>query len=414
MPGNQGNPAAYVDCVSYGAYTGGGNVHTSAPAPLAPFGRSLERVSETHSSAIDFACVQPANPENNVRQVGSIAGSEGCPFCGDGNQDAGEQCDGMDDGACPGLCLASCLCENTCGNEVIEGAEACDGSDDAACPGRCQVNCTCGPDGALEKADQKCVSTLGKASASAVSAYGKAAVSCVSAFAGGKTLDPPLLCVDDDPRGRLAKVEAKFEASLAKACSASPYALDCVAPCDDTDAGGLSDAVDDEGELVACLGCLNRAVSVGDVAPLGLHGALIDGATLATSQDDKALARCQASLVKGAEKLFATRLKAQLACVKAELKAGTAPSALAGACVGADPRGKIAASVTKLEAQLAKCPASPVFDAGACTGLSGGPLAQCVGRTTSCSACRWGRTLLGDATLDCDLIDNASIDSSCP
>jgi hypothetical protein len=70
-------------------------------------------------------CLEPGGP-NECR----------CPVCGDGeqNQDT-EECDG-NDGQCPGECLPSCLCPG-CGNNVTEAPETCDGTDDAACPGLC-------------------------------------------------------------------------------------------------------------------------------------------------------------------------------------------------------------------------------------------------------------------------------------
>jgi RHS repeat-associated protein len=82
------------------------------------------------------------------------------PMCGDDvvNQ-LGEECDGADDGACPGLCDDECRCaEPVCGDDRINDAgEECDGSDAAACPGLCRQNCTCPPaicgNGVLEQAE---------------------------------------------------------------------------------------------------------------------------------------------------------------------------------------------------------------------------------------------------------------------
>ncbi len=114
-----------------------------------------------------------------------------CPFCGDEDVSAGEDCDGgvccttgcafdtgtecrpstdacdpaeSCDGAgsdCPadvvimdcidsdGCCLAECNaandddCAAVCGNGIVEAAEVCDAADDAACPGACLANCAC-------------------------------------------------------------------------------------------------------------------------------------------------------------------------------------------------------------------------------------------------------------------------------
>ncbi|MFQ5413378.1 MAG: IPTL-CTERM sorting domain-containing protein [Phycisphaerae bacterium] len=72
------------------------------------------------------------------------------PVCGNNVTEAGEQCDGTDDAACPGQCLPNCTCpQPVCGNNITEPGEDCDGTDDAACPGQCQPDCTCPPDGAI-------------------------------------------------------------------------------------------------------------------------------------------------------------------------------------------------------------------------------------------------------------------------
>jgi hypothetical protein len=68
------------------------------------------------------------------------------PRCGDNviNQ-AGEECDGTDDTACPGQCLPDCTCPAAiCGDDVVnQPGEMCDGTDDAACPGECLPDCAC-------------------------------------------------------------------------------------------------------------------------------------------------------------------------------------------------------------------------------------------------------------------------------
>lgn len=67
------------------------------------------------------------------------------PSCGNDVVEVGEQCDGTDDAACPGLCQGNCTCpQPECGNDIKEADEECDGTDDAACPGACETDCTCG------------------------------------------------------------------------------------------------------------------------------------------------------------------------------------------------------------------------------------------------------------------------------
>jgi hypothetical protein len=104
----ESNPGSYVDCVTYGNYVGPGNIHTSAPNPLAPYGFSLRRSGDTDDTSTDFGCADPADPENNdlvtVDMPATTACSSGStttttasptttttlvgtPLCGDGNDD---------------------------------------------------------------------------------------------------------------------------------------------------------------------------------------------------------------------------------------------------------------------------------------------------------------------------------------
>lgn len=74
--------------------------------------------------------------------------------CGNGVVESGEQCDGADDTACPGLCLPpgdpkGCTCGDGCGNGVVEPSlgETCDppGSVVGPCGQLCRSECTfCG------------------------------------------------------------------------------------------------------------------------------------------------------------------------------------------------------------------------------------------------------------------------------
>ncbi len=55
-------------------------------------------------------------------------------LCGDGtlNVTAGEECDGMDDSACPGVCLSDCTCGPFCDNGVCDPGE-----NSCTCPNDC-------------------------------------------------------------------------------------------------------------------------------------------------------------------------------------------------------------------------------------------------------------------------------------
>lgn len=413
-PTDQTNPAQYVDCVAYGNYIGPPNIHTSAPNPLNPFGRSLVRESETDNNAADFVCNDPAEPENNAMAVGSIAASDPCPVCGNDSQEGSEQCDGTDDLACPGLCELDCTCTTVCGNDLLEIGEQCDGSDDTACPGLCQFNCQCGPSGPLDSAGQKCANGVTKSASKVVATVGKVTAGCVKDFGSGKTMSAPIACVAADTKQKIDTSETKQHDTLHDMCPAAglPYATDCPAPCDATDAGGVSEAVDDHSEMHACLLCLDRAVSMPPTGDTGTHGLVLDGVTLATTAGDAPLASCQAGLVKAHEKLFATRIKESVSCLKTQLKAGATPP-VGAACIGADPKGKVTKARDKLIGIAADCTPPAAFDAGECAALTGSALSDCLVRVGACQACIWGNALLG-SIVDCDAFDNTVIDTSCP
>jgi hypothetical protein len=67
------------------------------------------------------------------------------PFCGNNVIESGEECDGINPGPCPtGVCDPDCTCEDPfCGNDIKEEGEECDGTDTVECPGACDVDCAC-------------------------------------------------------------------------------------------------------------------------------------------------------------------------------------------------------------------------------------------------------------------------------
>ena len=83
------------------------------------------------------------------------------PTCGNSRLDPGEECDGMNDAACPGACLSDCTCGPFCGDGSIDPGEECDdGGESATCDTDCTV-AECG-DGTLNvTAGEECNGGLG-------------------------------------------------------------------------------------------------------------------------------------------------------------------------------------------------------------------------------------------------------------
>jgi len=68
----------YVDCVAYGSYNGPTNSCIGTPTSLTPDGHSLARGADTRNNANDFECADPATPENNDGETGSLAATTPC------------------------------------------------------------------------------------------------------------------------------------------------------------------------------------------------------------------------------------------------------------------------------------------------------------------------------------------------
>ena len=70
--------ATYVDCVAYGTYSGPSNVKIGTPTALNADGHSLQRGTSTSNNAADFSCADPATPENNSGDKGSLPATSPC------------------------------------------------------------------------------------------------------------------------------------------------------------------------------------------------------------------------------------------------------------------------------------------------------------------------------------------------
>ena len=95
------------------------------------------------------------------------------PTCGNGSIDTGEECDGMDNSACPGACLSDCTCGSFCGDGVCDpGEDSCNCPDDCGTPPLSEVpgvTCTDGNDndcdGLTDSTDPDCAGAIPTVSA---------------------------------------------------------------------------------------------------------------------------------------------------------------------------------------------------------------------------------------------------------
>lgn len=70
--------ATYVDCLAYGTYSGPTNVRIGTPTSLNADGHALQRTQMTSNNAADFACADPATPQNNTGPAGSMPATSPC------------------------------------------------------------------------------------------------------------------------------------------------------------------------------------------------------------------------------------------------------------------------------------------------------------------------------------------------
>jgi hypothetical protein len=266
----------------------------------------------------------------------------------------------------------------------------------------------------LDGAEQKCSANMLKSSIKVLGALGKEAARCHSAIgkAGGGGADEVASCVTLDEKAKISTSAAKVDGAIQKYCVGVPYPMTCPLPCETIDDLGATTDIDDSAELQDCLACFNDSIGgVGTGAdPLlrGIHGAYLKDAAIPA---DKAVVKCQSSMIKGVNKLFQTQLKIASKCIDAELEAG-ALAAPDICTTNLATNSKVGAAIAKLATAAIKCSPPAPFDASSCSGLDGSVLSDCLDTIVACRACRWLNGMTG-GLLDCDTFDNAAVDASC-
>ena len=241
---------------------------------------------------------------------------------------------------------------------------------------------------AQSKNQQGCVNALNKDGAKVGATQGKENTSCIKNAGKGKESNAQG-CLTADSKGKVAKAASKISADFDKKCTA------------ETPTTGVPGVFSGTAAAVADAGQDDEIQFVADVFGSDLNLAILT---------DKAGSKCQATVSKDSEKIFATYMKGFLKCKKGALKAGSSLDA----CV-LDDGGKVGKTVSKLSADIGKkCADTPVatFAPGLCSGSSTGDLANCIAERVACRACQMQNRMDG-LHVNCDALDDGSENGSC-
>lgn len=121
------SPTFGFDCLSWGSFVDGVGGASGAGTPYC----AVSGLTQGQALVCDLLAQGNADLNSN-----DCTDSRADHDCGDAEPLANPV------GSTPGFLAASPAC-SVCGNNATEACEECDGTDDGACPGDCQVDCTC-------------------------------------------------------------------------------------------------------------------------------------------------------------------------------------------------------------------------------------------------------------------------------
>jgi len=162
---------------------------------------------------------------------------------------------------------------------------------------------------------------------------------------------------------------------------------------------------------------VNNAATGEEIALLeSVFGAPVQAAIISCGSDAQAC-KCQWRVVQFYEKLMFRKIEGFRLCKKPGLRHGTIidDSGLEN-CMGADPRGKVANKLHRLQVIVQKeCVTTGVNQAVAFPGTcaTAPDLSACLDARTSCYACRMLNAMDG-LSKDCDAFDDGLANVSCP
>jgi len=251
----------------------------------------------------------------------------------------------------------------------------------------------------LSSAEQRCVNALNKGLRKVSKTQAKEFLSCIADHAKG-TLGAMTIeqCAAADRKSKLAKATSKVSDSDARDCAtvSPPF-------------GATG------GDVVS-----TAAVNVVTGLSGDLFGADLDAAVLANLSPTQAASKCQQAVAKSLARCEDAHLNEFVKCKKEGLKSGSilVPAGIT-ACVGDDPRGRIAKSCDatggKVRASLdASCDGVDLASAfpGRCALADSAAVAQCLHEAALCRACR-GANSADALEADCDPVDDGLENGSC-
>ena len=398
----------------------------------------------TATVTCDVACGNGELEPGEECDDGDTVSGNGCSadcleeICGNGRVDSGEQCDdGNTDplDGCDAACLLECgngvlepaageqcddgnrvggdLCDENCideicGNGVLQAAagEACDDGNTASGDG-CSADC-----GTVESpapvAQQRCIQKLNERGAALAKAQHKLSLTCLGDAAKGDlaALGPSMTaqgCLEDDPKGKVAKAQAKTLEGETSQCKP----------------GNLPTFAYTSGAAVNAAGEAESLALMAD-----LFGANLDLAVIPKAVDPPG-ARCQKSVAQATQAL-SNRLFKLAFKEKKLLLAGKEDGSLARsnealqtqllAFLEADAGGKLAQKEADLRAAARTKCGSVGLDAafpGCAPSADPTALAACATSDARCRFCRAFDAFDGLA-IDCDDFDDAAANASCP
>ncbi|MDG1959102.1 MAG: hypothetical protein P8K07_11285 [Candidatus Binatia bacterium] len=361
----------------------------------------------------DATACDDANPLTSGEScdVGICSCAPGaCDFnCGDGLQDATEECD--DGGNIDGDgCSAVCTNEAGCGNGVTDSGETCDDGDTNngdGCSSRCQIEAT------QSKDQQKCINIVNGLTVKIAQAQGKENLICIKNGGRGKLPENQTItaCLTADVKGKVAKAANKLKVAQEGEID-DPSKTKCP---EEPNFAYVDDATISTEVTASARDFLSDILGP-------------DADATAVDLTDKTLKKagvCQQTLIKTADKVLLFQMKEFTACKKAQLKSSENPiisaESLEGcfADVAADAKGKVEKARLKIVDLFGK-KCTP-FTVGL-TDVLDGPCAQnavdidgfssCVVATGRCRTCQIFNAA-DNLEYDCDTFDDGSSNNSC-